>query len=153
MRAVAWLLGAVAALVSTPADAAEESSPGEGLTFRLVVAQVDSREIGRSPLPLETDAFVDGSELSPRLIVSRSVLMTGAHLVCVGAIGLERDGFPAVALHFDPEGARELEAMTRANTGRQIALLFDGQVLSAPHVLEPILGDALVTNGYSGRRG
>ena len=47
---------------------------------------------------------------------------------------------PLVALDFDPAGTVEWERMTRENVNRSIAICVNDKVLSAPTVLQPILG-------------
>ncbi|MGC9489722.1 MAG: protein translocase subunit SecD [Thermovirgaceae bacterium] len=49
-------------------------------------------------------------------------------------------GRPVVTLEFDKEGARQFDEATAANVGRQIAIVLDGKVISAPVVQERISG-------------
>ncbi len=49
-------------------------------------------------------------------------------------------GRPVVTLEFDKEGASQFEKATAANVGRQIAIVLDGKVISAPVVQERISG-------------
>jgi len=53
---------------------------------------------------------------------------------------------------FDSAGARTFAALTRENVGRQIAILLDGEVVSAPNVNEPILGGSAVITGMGSER-
>lgn len=45
-----------------------------------------------------------------------------------------------VSFEFDDEGARAFCSITRQNQGKRFAILFDGAVLTAPVVIEPICG-------------
>ncbi len=57
-----------------------------------------------------------------------------------------------VALEFKPEGAREFHALTReyAGKGRQLAILLDGVVRSAPELQTEIAdGRAVITGGFT----
>ncbi|MBZ0167519.1 MAG: protein translocase subunit SecD, partial [Candidatus Omnitrophica bacterium] len=47
---------------------------------------------------------------------------------------------PIVSLSFDTVGAKKFADITRKNVGRRLAIVMDGQVLSAPVINEPILG-------------
>ncbi len=49
-------------------------------------------------------------------------------------------GRPVVTLEFDKEGAGKFDQATAANVGRQIAIVLDGKVISAPVVQERISG-------------
>lgn len=49
-------------------------------------------------------------------------------------------GRPVVTIEFDGEGARAFDQATGANVGRQIAIVLDGNVISAPVVQERISG-------------
>jgi preprotein translocase subunit SecD len=49
-------------------------------------------------------------------------------------------GRPVVTLEFDKEGAEKFDQATAANVGRQIAIVLDGKVISAPVVQERISG-------------
>ena len=49
-------------------------------------------------------------------------------------------GQNVVNLEFSDEGAQKFAELTTRNVGRTIAILLDGEVLTAPNVREPILG-------------
>ncbi|MFN3197537.1 MAG: SecDF P1 head subdomain-containing protein [Bradymonadia bacterium] len=53
-------------------------------------------------------------------------------------------GMPHVNLTLTPEGARTFEALTRAQVGKRVAIVIDGEVNSAPTVREPIPGGRLM---------
>ena len=53
---------------------------------------------------------------------------------------VDQSGQPVVALQFNDEGAKKFGELTAANVGKQIAILLDGEVLTAPRVNEPITG-------------
>lgn len=52
-----------------------------------------------------------------------------------------------VALEFSTEGAKKFADLTTKNVGRKIAILLDGEVLTAPNVKEPITGGKAVITG------
>lgn len=59
-------------------------------------------------------------------------------------------GSPQVALQFDSEGAQLFADLTRRNVGKQIAILIDSQIVTAPTVQTEILdGQAVITGSYT----
>ncbi|MDI9369472.1 MAG: protein translocase subunit SecD [Synergistaceae bacterium] len=59
-------------------------------------------------------------------------------------------GRPVVALSFNSEGAKLFDAATLANVGRQLAIVLDGTVISAPVVQERITGgNAQISGRFS----
>ncbi len=59
-------------------------------------------------------------------------------------------GLPQVSLQFDTEGAKLFADLTKRNIGKQIAILLDGEIISAPTVQAEIPnGQAVITGNYS----
>ena len=52
-----------------------------------------------------------------------------------------------VSLEFSSEGAEKFAKLTSENVGKRIAILLDGEVLTAPNVQEPITGGKAVITG------
>jgi preprotein translocase subunit SecD len=59
---------------------------------------------------------------------------------------------PAVAMSMDSEGARIWARLTRANVGKQFAIVLDGIVYSNPVVEEPITGGRSSIDGLDSRQ-
>ena len=59
----------------------------------------------------------------------------------------DQQGQNVVALEFSPEGAEKFAQLTSMNVGRTIAILLDGEVLTAPRVNEAITGGKAVITG------
>ena len=63
-----------------------------------------------------------------------------------------REGFnkqPEIYLHFNNSGSRIWARMTTENKDRNIAIIIDKKVISAPHVNEPIVGgNSLISGGF-----
>lgn len=56
----------------------------------------------------------------------------------------------AVAIHFNDEGAKMFEEITKRNVGKPLAIFIDGELVTAPTVNEPIAGGtAVITGGYT----
>ena len=49
-------------------------------------------------------------------------------------------GQPVVAFRFDSVGARQFGDVTKDNVDHRFAIVLDKQVISAPNIIEPILG-------------
>lgn len=59
-------------------------------------------------------------------------------------------GLPQVSLRFDAEGAKLFAEITKRDIGKQIAILLDGEIISAPTVQAEIPnGQAVITGDYS----
>lgn len=59
-------------------------------------------------------------------------------------------GLPQVSLQFDTEGAKLFADITKRNIGKQIAILLDGDIISAPTVQAEIPnGQAVITGNYT----
>jgi len=71
--------------------------------------------------------------------MSGQTVLTGKDLKDSRA-SAEQSGRPIVGLEFNSEGAEKFAELTAKNVGKQIAILLDGQVLTAPVVNEPISG-------------
>jgi len=57
---------------------------------------------------------------------------------------------PQVALRFDTEGAKLFAELTKKNLGKTIAIVLDGEILSAPRVQAEITnGEAVITGDFS----
>lgn len=73
-------------------------------------------------------------------IVHRRAALTGEQVQHAEAFSDEATGRPEVSLTFSAEGGQRLEALSRANVGRRLAIVLDGQVTSAPVITAPITG-------------
>ena len=69
-----------------------------------------------------------------------NTVLTGTDLKDAQASTNPQTGQNVVNLEFSDEGAQKFADLTMRNVGRTIAILLDGEVLTAPNVREPILG-------------
>ena len=59
-------------------------------------------------------------------------------------------GEPQISLQFDSEGTKLFADLTKANLGKTIAILLDGQIISAPTVQSEITnGEAVITGKFT----
>ncbi len=66
--------------------------------------------------------------------------LTGAYVADSGVYPDPLTGRPKISLRFNSAGAEKFAEITRANVGRQLAIVLDGDLQSAPRINEAILG-------------
>ena len=76
-----------------------------------------------------------------------NTVLTGTDLKDAQAATNQQNGQNVVNLEFTDEGAKKFADLTTKNVGRTIAILLDGEVLTAPNVREPILGGKAEISG------
>lgn len=118
------------------------------LTFHLVdtSASIEDAQRGRVP---------PGSRLLPSAeagkgfyLVKRRVQVSGDRLTDASATF--ENGRPVVSFRFDTAGARQFGDTTKDSVGKQLAIVLDDQVISAPVINGPILGGSgIITGSFS----
>ncbi|MEM7817176.1 MAG: hypothetical protein QXZ20_04645, partial [Candidatus Aenigmatarchaeota archaeon] len=84
-----------------------------------------------------------------QILLFKNAVLSGSDLK-ESSIGFDQYGVPNVRLRFSPEGAKKFAKITEENVGKQLAILLDGKVVSAPQIKEPILsGEAEITGEFS----
>ncbi|MBW7849264.1 MAG: protein translocase subunit SecD [Rhodospirillales bacterium] len=78
-------------------------------------------------------------------VVRRRVTVGGDSLV--DAQPSFQNNEPVVSFRFDSAGAKRFGDATKENVGRQLAILLDDRVISAPVIREPILGGSGIISG------
>ncbi len=76
-----------------------------------------------------------------------NTVLTGTDLKDAQAATNQQNGQNVVHLEFSDEGAEKFADLTLKNVGRTIAILLDGEVLTAPNVREPIMGGRAEISG------
>jgi len=85
------------------------------------------------------------------ILLAGSAALTGEYISQARVGNDPQTNWPVVSLEFDTEGARLFGNLTRENVDRQMAIVLDGVVRSAPNINEPILGGRCqITMGRSG---
>lgn len=90
-------------------------------------------EQGKFPVLLKTNSGLGGGDLDD------------AH------VSFDEYGTPIVAIRFNPVGATKFKALTTEYVGRQVAIVLDRIVKSAPSIREPIGGGAATITLGGGR--
>jgi preprotein translocase subunit SecD len=80
-----------------------------------------------------------------RVVVRKRVVVSGENLV--DAQPSFQQGEPVVSFRFDSLGGKRFGEATSQNVGKHLAIVLDGQVISAPQIREPILGGSGVITG------
>ena len=128
----------------TQAEAMEESKAGwitnessaSTLQFRLVL-----------PTDSTTPAdWLPSASSSNRFHLSRQLLLDDTAIVQAG-IDFGPDGRRKIEIRFTEAGAQRFEAITATNIGHQLAIVFRGQVLSAPVIQSVIPGGECQVDG------
>ncbi|HHS50778.1 MAG TPA: protein translocase subunit SecD [candidate division Zixibacteria bacterium] len=90
------------------------------------------------------DEFARGVRYRFLYLLNDKVELTGDR-VSKANFGFGNDGRPVVNLGFDAQGGRMFAQVTGANIGRQLAIILNEQVYSAPNIKNKIEGDAQIT--------
>ena len=96
---------------------------------------INTRSITTILPQVEKDA--QGKDVVGEIVVERKVQMSGKH-VSAASRGIEQSGQSVVNLEFDDEGKQQFADVTTKNVGRQLAIVLDHEVRSAPNLDEPI---------------
>jgi protein-export membrane protein SecD len=111
------------------------------MTFQLVDETADpsakTAPIGDDILPMMTKP---GQPAQPPIVVHRRVMVSGDRLTDASGSFDSRTGQPVVSFRFDSVGARQFGDVTKDNVNHRFAIVLDKQVISAPNIIEPILG-------------
>jgi len=62
---------------------------------------------------------------------------------------LDENNRPAVSFSFNNDGARKFGAFTQANIGKQLAIVMDGRVVSAPQIQSRIDDEGRITGNFT----
>ena len=123
--------------VQNPAEVKSLLGKTAKMTFHLVDSSVSLADAQRGKLPLES-MIVPGDETGP-LVLKRAIVVSGDQLDSAKP-DYDQDGEPAVAFSFKPLGAKKFGEATSKNIGERLAIVLDGQVISAPVIRNAITG-------------
>lgn len=71
-------------------------------------------------------------------LVRKTPELTGKNIARAWVIPNQYTGRPEIHFTLDPDGAQIFSKVTRENVGRQLAIVLDGELYSAPRIDEPI---------------
>lgn len=73
------------------------------------------------------------------ILLEDNIAMSG-ETITDARVDLDQARQPYISLTFNGDGSKQFGILTKDNVGRRLAIIMDGQVLSAPNINEPIMG-------------
>ena len=108
------------------------------LNFRLVS---DNNEFG-------TDELI--SENGEKLKISKRIIMSGENLIDAQPSIQNQNNEPTVSFTLDRLGAQKFGRATTDHVGKRLAIVLDGEIVSAPNINEPITsGNGMISGNFS----
>ncbi len=145
-------------LVQLPGVIDEEKARKEigrtgNLEFKLVDDIHDMREALKGKLPPGSQILYyrkDDPERAGRpVLLKKETLLTGDYLSEARVRFDPSNGLPYVAIKFNTKGSRIFARITEQNTGKQLAIVLDNEVYSAPVIQNKIVGEGMITGNFT----
>ncbi len=122
------------------------------LEFKLVSENADALKNAQEGKPTEGFDYAESKNskgANTNLLLESKSLLTGDHLTNA-SVGFDQYGQAIVQLQFDKEGAKIFDQITFQNTGKQLAIVLDGKVHSAPVIRDRIPnGQAQISGNFT----
>ncbi|MGH6895676.1 MAG: protein translocase subunit SecD [Geminicoccaceae bacterium] len=116
------------------------------LTFHLVDLETPVQQALSGNLPPGSELLPSAENgQAPPYVVRKRVEVSGESLVDAQPTYYQNQ--PVVSFRFDSVGARKFGNVTRDHVNDLLAIVLDGQVISAPRIDEPILGGSGIIRG------
>ncbi|WP_281793151.1 protein translocase subunit SecD [Desulforhabdus amnigena] len=127
------------------------------LEFKLVAEGVTPQDIKDGKIPAGVKVYTmkredktTGQTYQSQIALKDRTLMTGEYITNAQVQIDTQYNTPYVSLTFDQQGGRIFERVTEANVKKQLAIVLDGVVYSAPVIQEKISGGrASITGSFS----
>jgi len=111
------------------------------LTFQFVTQNNDS-SYGTEVLPYDED--------STTLTVSKRIILSGENLIDAQPKMDNETNQTVVSFSLDRIGAKKFARATTTGVGKELAIVLDGNIISAPNIQEPIIGGSgQITGGFT----
>ena len=108
------------------------------LNFRLVS---ENNEFG-------TEELI--SENGEKLNISKRIIMSGENLIDAQPSIQNQNNTPVVSFTLDRLGAQKFGRATTDNVGKRLAIVLDGEIVSAPNINEPITsGNGMISGNFT----
>jgi len=101
------------------------------LTFRFVT-QNEEESFGTEKI-----SFQDGTDFA---IISKRIILSGDNLVDAQPRMDNQSNQTVVSFTLDRVGAKKFAKATSSGVGKKLAIILDGKIISAPNIVEPIIG-------------
>jgi hypothetical protein len=115
------------------------------LSFHEVHPSLEAGEARRKGVPAGYRIYPapdSGVPWEKELVLREEPLLHGGDLADAQPSLDQRTNLPIITFRFNAAGTRTFARFTRNNVGRPFAVVVDGSVVTAPTILEPILGGA-----------
>lgn len=90
------------------------------------------------------------AEKRPPMLVKKDAALSGSDIESASVAMENFTGQPTVQIEFNPKGTKIFSAITRENVGKQLAIVLNGEILSAPVIQEEIKGgQARITGAFT----
>ena len=90
------------------------------------------------------------SENEEKLNVSKRIVMSGENLIDAQPSIQNQNNEPTVSFTLDRVGAQKFGRATTDNVGKRLAIVLDGEIVSAPNINEPITsGNGMISGNFS----
>tara|TARA_Y100000817_G_scaffold109624_1_gene85751 strand:+ start:345 stop:1889 length:1545 start_codon:yes stop_codon:yes gene_type:complete len=90
------------------------------------------------------------SENGEKLNVSKRIIMSGENLIDAQPSIQNQNNEPTVSFTLDRLGAQKFGRATTDNVGKRLAIVLDGEVVSAPNINEPITsGNGMISGNFT----
>lgn len=119
------------------------------LEFKLVSNdndKIEQAEAGAIPTGFEWKKLRDQYTGTSHVLLEQKAVLTGDHLTNAW-VGFGQMGEATVQIEFDKDGAKKFDQITFQNVGRQLAIVLDGSVYSAPVIRDRIPNGQGVISG------
>jgi preprotein translocase subunit SecD len=120
------------------------------MTFQMVDDTVSPEDVARGHVPPGDEVLpLEGGrgQKSGQTIVVRKRIMVSGDTLSNAYLTFDQYNAPAVGFKFDSLGARRFGDATRENVNKLFAIVLDHRVISAPRIIEPILGGTGIITG------
>ncbi len=90
------------------------------------------------------------SENGEKLKISKRIIMSGENLIDAQPSIQNQNNEPTVSFTLDRLGAQKFGRATTDNVGRRLAIVLDGEIVSAPNINEPITsGNGMISGNFT----
>ena len=90
------------------------------------------------------------SETGEKLKISKRIVMSGENLIDAQPSIKNQNNEPTVSFTLDRLGAQKFGRATTDNVGKRLAIVLDGQIISAPNINEPITsGNGMISGNFT----
>ena len=126
------------------------------LEFKLVDEENSVEEAVKGNIPAGDEVLYSakadsktGSTTNQAYLVKKHASLTGSYVTNADVKISNQTGQPYVELTFNDKGSRLFERLTGDNVGKQLAIVLDNNVYSAPEIKDKISGTATITGSFT----